>query len=287
MYVMNLLNGKSDNMKTKVLILGSTGLLGNTVSKYFLNNKNYDVVTTYRNKDYAFEGNALFFDALDSDFSKLPTDADYVINCIGIIKPFMAQSIENAIRLNSLFPHELATWCEETSSRLIHITTDCVFSGAKGKYTESDLHDALDAYGKSKSLGECTDKAMVLRTSIIGDEIHKNASLIAWAKSQRNCTVNGFVNHFWNGVTTAEYARICDKIMLSDMYENGLFHVHAADDVSKYQMLHYFNDKFDLNLEINSYETEELCDRTLRTEKELCKKLAIPTVKEMVEEMQS
>lgn len=287
MYVMNFLNGKSDNMKTKVLILGSTGLLGNTVSKYFLNNKNYDVVTTYRNKDYAFEGNALFFDALDSDFSKLPTDADYVINCIGIIKPFMSQSIENAIRLNSLFPHELAAWCEETSSRLIHITTDCVFSGTKGKYTESDLHDALDAYGKSKSLGECTDKAMVLRTSIIGDEIHKNASLIAWAKSQQNCTVNGFVNHFWNGVTTAEYARICDKIMLSDMYENGLFHVHAADDVSKYQMLHYFNDKFALNLKINSYETEELCDRTLRTEKELCKKLAIPTVKEMVEEMQS
>lgn len=273
-------------MKTKILILGSTGLLGNTVAKYFLNNNAYDVVTTYRNKKYAFDGNSVFFDVLSEDFTDIPRNVDYVINCIGIIKPFMSQSIKNAITINSLFPHKLSEWCEENSSRMIHITTDCVFSGARGKYTESDKHDPTDAYGKSKSLGECADNAMVLRTSIIGNEIHKNASLVAWAKSQKGCEVNGYVNHFWNGVTTGEYAKICDKIISADMYEKGLFHVHAADDVTKNQMLYYFNDKYDLQLKINPYKADEYCDRTLRTEKELCSKLNIPTVKEMIEEMQ-
>ncbi len=269
----------------KILILGSTGMLGNAVADYFLNKSEYDVVTTYRDKDYAFHGNAIYFDALEDGFSKLPTDAEYVINCIGIIKPFMAQSIENAITINSLFPHKLAKWCEENSMKLIHITTDCVFSGSKGKYTESDAHDALDDYGKSKSLGECADKAMVLRTSIIGEEIHKNASLIAWAKSQKNNTINGFVNHFWNGVTTKEYAKICDKIISGNLYEKGLYHVYAADDVSKYDMMHYFNEKYDLNLTINAFEAAQSCDRTMRTEKELCAKLKIPTVKQMIEEI--
>lgn len=272
-------------MSTKILILGSTGLLGNAVAKYFLSKKEYETVTTYRNADYAFDGNAVYFDALEGDLSALPTDAEYVINCIGIIKPFMAQSIENAIAINALFPHKLADWCSENSAKLIHITTDCVFSGAKGKYTEFDAHDALDAYGKSKSLGECPDKAMLLRTSIIGEEIHKNASLIEWTKSQKNGTVNGFVNHLWNGVTTKEYAKICDRIITGGLYEKGLFHLHAADDVSKYQMLHYFNEKFDLNLTINAFEADPSCDRTLRTEKGLCAKLGIPTVQKMIEEM--
>ncbi|MBQ7958401.1 MAG: SDR family oxidoreductase [Oscillospiraceae bacterium] len=269
----------------KILILGSTGMLGNAVAKYFLSNENYEVITTYRHEEYKFEGNTIYFDALTSDFSVLPDDVDYVINCIGIIKPFMAKSIENAIMINSLFPHRLAKWCEEKGIKLIHITTDCVFSGMKGKYTENDLHDALDEYGKSKSLGECVNNAMVIRTSIIGEEIHNNASLIEWAKSQKGKTVNGFVNHLWNGVTTKQYAVICDKIISQGLYEKGLFHAYAADDVTKYEMMQYFNKKFDLNLTINEFEASQPCDRTLRSDKELCKKLEIPTVSRMIEEM--
>lgn len=269
----------------KILILGSTGMLGNAVAQYFLAKSDvYDVVTTYRNEEVAFKGNAIFFDALTSDFNSLPTDADYVINCIGIIKPFMKDSIENAIYINSLFPWKLADWCKKTDTKLIHITTDCVYSGAKGKYVESDLHDALDDYGKSKSLGECVPKAMVIRTSIIGEEIHKNASLIAWAKSQKGGKVKGFTTHLWNGVTTKEYAKVCDKIIANDWYEEGLFHVHASDDVSKYQMMQYFNEKFDLHLEIEKA-APAACDRTLRSEKDLCGRLHIPTVKEMIMEI--
>lgn len=269
----------------KILILGSTGLLGNAVTKYFLAKDEYSVTATYRNINYAFPDNSIFFDAITSDFSILPSNVDYVINCIGIIKPYVNNNIENTILINSLFPWKLSKWCVDNNAKMIHITTDCVYSGIKGKYTEDIPHDALDAYGKSKSLGECIDSAMVLRTSIIGEEIHNNASLIEWAKSQKNNVVNGFTNHLWNGVTTNEYARICDKIISDNLYEHGLFHIHSADDVSKYTLLQYFNEKFDLNLTINEFATNPPCDRTLRSNKTLCTKLNIPSVKKMIEEM--
>lgn len=271
-------------MNKKILILGSTGMLGNAVTAYFLEKNNYDVTATYRTAAVAFPGKSIVFDALTSPLESLPTNFDYVINCIGIIKPFMAADPAAAIKINSLFPWELAAWCKANGSRLIHITTDCVYSGRKGKYVESDSHDALDDYGKSKSLGECASEAMVLRSSIIGEEIHKNASLIAWAKSQKGQTVSGFSTHLWNGVTTKEYAKICDKIITNNWYETGLFHVFAKDDVTKLQMLEYFNEKFQLGLTIQEKRPDPV-DRTMRTEKALCAKLEIPTVAQMIREI--
>lgn len=271
-------------MKTKILILGSTGMLGNAVTAFFLNNPGYEIVTTYRDKAFAFPGKSLYYDVLTTSLHELPGDFDYVINCIGTIKPFMAADPVAAIRINALLPWQLADWCEANGSKLIHITTDCVFSGKKGKYVESDLHDALDDYGKSKSLGECSSRGMVLRTSIIGEEIHKNSSLIAWAKSQKGKTINGFSTHLWNGITTKEYAKVCDKIITAGWYEKGLFHIFAQDDVSKLQLMEYFNEKFDLDLTIIEKRPDAV-DRTMRTEKELCAKLGIPTVKQMIEEI--
>lgn len=271
-------------MKKRILILGSTGMLGNAVTAYFANNSDYDVAATHRTAAVAFAKNSIAFDALSTPLEALPVGFDYVINCIGIIKPFMAADPAGAIKINSLFPWELSAWCKAHDSRLIHITTDCVYSGKKGKYVESDPHDALDDYGKSKSLGECASEAMVLRTSIIGEEIHKNASLIAWAKSQKGKTVNGFSTHRWNGVTTKEYAKICDKIIRNNWYEAGRFHVFAKDDVTKLQMMEYFNERFQLGLTIQEKAPEPV-DRTMRTEKELCAKLEIPTVAQMVEEI--
>lgn len=268
-------------MKTRLLILGGTGLLGNALTKHFLNNNDFDTTTTCRDKSVSLDKNALVFDVVQDSVETLPTDFEYVINCIGIIKPFMVQDPIAAIKINSLFPWQAAKWCNENGMKFVHITTDCVYSGRKGKYVETDEHDALDAYGKSKSLGECVTEAMVMRTSIIGEEIHKNASLIEWAKSQRGKTVGGYTTHLWNGVTTNEYAKICERIFKNGWYEKGLFHIHAKDDVSKYQMLEYFDKKFDLDLTIKE-EAPEAIDRTLRTEKNLCAKLDVPTVEEMV-----
>lgn len=259
-------------------------MLGSAVARHFMNNTKYDVVTTCRNQSISLDKNAILFDVLVDPVEKLPTTFDYVINCIGVIKPFMSQNPPAAIKINALFPWLVAHWCADNNMRFINITTDCVYSGNKGKYKECDLHDALDAYGKSKSLGECTSEAMVLRTSIIGEEIHKNVSLLEWAKSQAGKVVGGYTTHIWNGLTTIEYAVACDKIISNDWYEKGLFHIFAKDDVSKYQLLHYFNEKFRLNLTIEEKSPEPI-DRTLRTTKDLCTKLDIPTVKQMVMEM--
>ena len=221
-------------MNKKILVLGGTGMLGSAVASYFALRSGYETTVTYRTEGFNFPCTSMRFDALSDPLESLPDSYEYVINCIGIIKPFMAVDIISAIKLNSIFPHSVARWCNISGMNFIHITTDCVFSGNKGGYIESDAHDALDDYGKTKSLGECSTNAMVLRTSIIGEEIHKNASLIEWVKSQRGKTVSGFSTHLWNGVTTNEYARVCDMIISSGLYEQGIFHIFAQDDVTKF-----------------------------------------------------
>lgn len=271
----------------KILVLGSTGMLGSAVGKHFEKNENYQTVLTYRNKDVSYGKDKVFFDPLfGNKINKVPiNNADYVINCIGVIKPFMNSNPRDSVYLNSVFPHDLAEQCDKKGAKLIHITTDCVFSGLKktGTYSELDAHDALDAYGKSKSLGE-PNNCMVIRTSIIGEEIHKNASLIEWAKSQKGNEVNGFVNHFWNGITTKQYAKVCEKIIGNDLWEKDLFHIHS-NIVTKCAMLNYFNDKFNLDLKINGFETPDECNRSLSSVKGLNKKLNIPTVEEQILEL--
>jgi dTDP-4-dehydrorhamnose reductase/intein/homing endonuclease len=162
---------------------------------------------------------------------------------------------------------------------------NCVFSGKEGKYTEESQHDALDDYGKSKSLGEhCQKFGMLIRTSIIGEEIHKNASLIEWIKSQKGKEINGFTNHLWNGITTKQYAKICSQIIDENLYEKGLFHVFS-DVVNKLELASFVNEKFDLGITIKPFETENPCDRTMSTVKDLNSKLTIPTIKEQIENL--
>lgn len=266
----------------KVLVLGSTGMLGNAVGKHFENNKSLDTILTFRNKEVSYGTNKVFFDVLNTSLEELP-QTDYLINCVGVIKPFIDKNIKDSIYINSLFPHKLADFCESRNTKMIHITTDCVFTGKDGKYTEQSLHDCTDVYGKSKSLGE-PKNCMVIRTSIIGEEIHKNASLIEWAKSMKNKKVNGFTNHLWNGVTTKHYAEICEKIILQDMHQKSLFHVHS-DDVTKLEMLKMISSRFELNLEIEPTEAKESCDRTLRTSKDLNTFVKTKTVKQQIEEL--
>lgn len=268
----------------KVTILGSTGMLGNSVTRQLISNENFNVTTSFRKEQFRQNENSFYFDALTSRLQDLP-DSDYIINCIGIIKPYMNDNPLNAIKINSLFPRNLANWCKTNNTKLIHITTDCVFSGQTGRYDESSLHDCIDEYGKSKSLGEPTD-CMTIRTSIIGEEIHSNSSLIEWVKSQKGKTIKGFTNHFWNGVTTSQYGKICSQIITKNLYQEGLFHVHS-DDLSKYELVSIINDVYDLGITIEPYSTSNSCDRTLRTNKELNSVLSIPTLKEQIISMKN
>jgi dTDP-4-dehydrorhamnose reductase len=261
----------------RVVVLGSTGMLGHKVYEHFSNLEDYEVFGSYRNEAVAPPRNSFHFDAEHPDWSIIP-ECDYVLNCIGVIKPFMRDNIIGAIKVNSLFPWELSSWCESRSIRLIHITTDCVFSGNTGNYNEESLHDCLDDYGKSKSLGEPTN-CMVLRTSIIGEEVHKNASLIAWAMSQKGNQVNGFTNHYWNGITTNQYAACCQTIIENDLYETGTKHIHSPDSVSKYELLDIISTVFDLQLTIQKFETNSSCDRTISSNFDLSNNLNIPSIR--------
>ena len=268
-----------------ILVLGADGMLGSAVEFFFSTKKDFRLFCSSRNNQP--KKNKIVFDALKNKVEELNSSfkVDYIINCIGIIKPLIAKDIYNAIYINSLFPIDLANYCFENNIKLIHITTDCVFSGQKGFYDEDDYHDALDVYGKSKSLGE-PNNSMVLRTSIIGKEINNNSkSLISWIVSQKNGEINGFENHYWNGVTTNYLAEIIYQIIIKNIYKCGIFHIHSPNFVSKYELLKLINDTFKLNIKINKINEETLIDRRLNSIHDLSKKLVIKTIQNQIQEL--
>lgn len=270
----------------KIVVLGSTGMLGSSVYNYLATRyRPSNVFPSYRSKVAGFDReNEFYFDPYEwGDPPYSFANADYVVNCIGVIKPFIDKDPPVSVWVNSYFPWRLADHCRSNGMKLIHITSDCVFSGKDGNYHEKSAHDCTDFYGKSKSLGE-PDDCMVLRTSIIGEEIHKNASLVEWAKSQAGKSVRGFTNHLWNGVTTKQYAEIVAKIIDNGLYEPSLFHVFS-DVVTKEQLLRLLDKRFNLNLAIDAVAANESVNRVLYTVKDLNSKLSIPSLAEQIDKM--
>jgi len=270
----------------KIAILGSTGMLGWTVGQHFIQKFGEDnVYLSYRSKANCWGYHKFFFDATASiNSSHKCLECDYVINCIGVIKPYAEKDIQETVLVNSLFPRRLADLCSSLGKKLIHITTDCVFSGQKGSYTEDDSHDALDGYGTSKSLGE-PQNCLTIRTSIIGEELHGKVSLVEWTKSQKGKKVSGYTNHYWNGVTTNTYAEICERIIQEDLYQEGVFHVFSPTVVTKYALLSMLNSRFDLNLDITPVVAGLGVDRSLSTVKDFNSKLYVPEISEQINRM--
>jgi len=270
----------------KVVILGSTGMLGNMLKDYFIHDADDRIDSVFmsvRNENRLRHIDEFVYDPLRFGVDKLP-EADVFINAIGIIKPAMSRNIADSIFINSIFPRKLSAECKLRKVKLIHITTDCVFSGKDGNYNENSLHDALDDYGKSKSLGEPTD-CMVIRTSIIGPETNNFYSLVEWVRQQGGKEINGFTNHLWNGITTLQYAKICDKIISDDLYEEGLFHVHSPHPVTKLELVSMINDHYKVGATIKATEAPVVIDRTLSTVKPLCVKLNIPEISKQIDEL--
>ena len=260
-----------------ILVLGSGGMLGNTVCEYFAR-KNYTVRGLDRGD----------FDAANPDFGFLKNEiknSGLVMNCIGIIRHVIEKfSAEEVLKINSVFPRNLAMICQNMNVPLIHITTDCVYSGSKGKYTENDFFDADDLYGISKLAGE-PKECMTLRTSIIGPEKQTAVSLMSWAFSMKGKNVKGYTNHHWNGVTTLYFTEIAEQIFRENLYKTGLFHMHSPDPVSKYELLALFNDVFGLDLNISPVEAPVFCDRTLGSIYPLSASLSVKTIKKQLVEL--
>lgn len=186
-----------------------------------------------------------------------------IVNCVGLVKQRVeAMAAIPSIEINALLPHRLAVLCRATSARLIHMSTDCVFSGKRGRYTEMDTPDAKDLYGRSKLLGEVAQEGcLTLRTSIIGPELLRKTGLLEWFLAQRGKTVRGFRNAIFSGFTTFEMARITERLLVDFPRASGLYHV-SAEPISKHDLLVKINDALDLGITIVPDDTLK-CDRSL------------------------
>lgn len=265
-------------MMKRVAVLGSTGMLGSTLTTYLRNSK-HQVVEFNRQGipvDKVYQAHRL--DA-SKDFKSqslyVTKDLDYIINCIGQIKQKINlesnQSIYNAEIINSQFPRVLEEFGNKNNIKVIQIGTDCVFSGERGNYSEIDKFDAKDIYGRTKIRGERNSpSAMTLRCSIIGLERSGSFSLLNWLINQpKNATVLGYKNHLWNGLTTLQFAKIVSGIIDHNLFTPSIFHLIPEDFVSKYELLtkisFFFNRK---DISIIPVEDEEAVDRRLITQKE-------------------
>lgn len=236
----------------RILILGGDGMLGHRLLLH-LRDRHETKVTLRRGlpeyKQYGLftpENSYAGVEARDVErllevFGDFRPEA--VVNCVGIIKQRgQAKEAIPSIEINALLPHRLAVACKAIGARLVHLSTDCVFSGRKGDYTEQDTPDAEDLYGRTKLLGEVGEEpAVTLRTSIIGLELARKGSLIEWFLSQKG-EIKGFTEAIYTGLTTAEMSRVIEKVLVDHPDLSGVWQV-SSEKIDKYDLLSRFSEK--------------------------------------------
>lgn len=260
----------------RILILGAGGMLGNAMIRVLSEKLDWKVYGTIRseNTKHFFStdiaGRLLSsvdveqHDSIVQAFTK--SQPDVVINCVGLIKQLAdADNPLQAIPINSLLPHRLAKLCELSGARLVHMSTDCVFSGSKGMYVETDISDAYDLYGRSKLLGEVDyPNAITLRTSIIGHELAGSRSLVGWFLAQQG-SAKGFNRAIFSGLPTVEIARIIRDYVIPQPDLHGLYHV-SAEPINKYELLCLVAQVYEKDIEIIP-DDRLMIDRSLNSDR--------------------
>lgn len=244
------------------MILGGTGMLGHAAVDVLADD--FDVHATVRDiaRARAF-GLRAELHALDArqpaglDAILAATGAATVVNCVGVVKQLEdASRPVPAITLNALFPHQAAEICARHGARLIHVSTDCVFSGQlepPARYSEDDFPDCDDLYGRSKLLGEVVDGGLTLRTSIVGWELERASGLLEWLVSEAGGTIRGFANAWFSGLTTRALARVIGQLVAEHPDLEGLYHV-SADPISKYDLVRALDEALGLGCRIERAE---------------------------------
>ncbi|TIU44628.1 MAG: SDR family oxidoreductase [Mesorhizobium sp.] len=264
------------NVKTnRILVLGAGGMLGNAVFRVFAADNRFVTIGTLRSSAKARyflpDEHWILIPNLDvrndGDLVALFADAkpDVVVNCVGVIKQLDASRNHlTALSINATLPHRLAQLCRMTGARLVHMSTDCVFSGAKGNYLETDFADANDLYGRTKFLGEVDyPNAVTLRTSIIGHELESSKSLVDWFLSQTD-QVKGYKNAIFSGLPAVELARVIKELVVPNAELRGLFHV-SADPISKFDLLSLISRIYGKKIDIIP-DTTVTVDRSLNSD---------------------
>lgn len=261
--------------KCEVLILGASGMLGNTVLRYFHSRDEFRTIGTVRGRvidqKFVAPGCELVggVDAENTDSLVELLDTyrpSFVINCVGLVKQ-LAESNDPLIcmPINSLLPHRLSKLCQTIDARLVHISTDCVFDGRDGMYLESDWPNPRDLYGRTKLLGEVQhSNAVTLRTSIIGHEVGSSHSLLEWFLSRSN-GVEGFRKAVFSGLPTVELARIIHDYVIPSTSINGLYHV-SSSPINKFELLHLIAHEYSKTIAINVNDSVVI-DRSLDSSK--------------------
>lgn len=244
-----------------IYLFGSTGMLGNYL-RLILTKCNLKFQCISRN-DYDILKDS--FDKLYEILHLLNKD-DIIINCSGLIpQKIGSNEYMKFIKVNVVFPHKLQFLIEKTGSRLIHISTNCVFNGNIGNYTEHDIPDEKSIYGVTKLMGE-PEKATVIRTSIIGHELFVKKSLLEWVISKKKGSINGYINHYWNGVTCLTLANIIKDIITKNLFWIGVRHIFSPDIINKYELCNLINKIYNLNIDIKKYKADYNVNKTLSTE---------------------
>lgn len=271
-------------MRNKVLVLGSTGLIGHQVFNYLQSTAQYDLHDfVYRKK---LREDSMILDARDEErfFNAIKDiSPNFIVNCIGILINAARDNLENAIFLNAYMPHRLARLADSLDAKLIHISTDCVFSGDKGTaYLEGDFKDGSDNYSKTKGLGEIISKNhLTLRTSVVGPELKNNGEeLFHWFMNQSG-TISGYTKSIWSGVTTIELARAVECSMRRDI--TGLHHVTNNSSINKYDLLNLFKKHTGKDINISPVDGKKQ-DKSFIDTRELLD-FQIPSYDLMVSEM--
>ena len=271
-------------MKSKVLIIGSTGLIGHQVYNYLKDNDDYNLYNiAYRKKN---QENTILLDARDEhNLIKQITSIrpQYIVNCIGILIKGSERDPENAIFLNSYMPHRLARLANKINAKLIQISTDCVFSGYKQEpYVETDEKDGRGIYAISKGLGEVIDNQhLTLRTSVVGPELKSDGEeLFHWFMSQSG-SISGFTKAIWSGVTTIELAKAIKWSIENNI--SGLYHVTNNTTISKYELLKLFQKYTKKNIDIIPVEGKHVDKSFIDTR--LLMNYEIPSYDQMILDM--
>lgn len=271
-----------EQVRMKILIIGSKGMAGHVIYHYFKSNPRFEVIDiARRNSNYVLD--VTDFKALYTVLEK--EKPDYVINGIGVLNKDAEDHPDNAVLLNSYLPHFLAKHGETLGFRVIHISTDCVFNGKKGGYTETSEKDGLGFYAQSKALGELNYKNnLTLRTSIIGPELNSNGiGLFHWFMQQEG-EINGYREAYWTGVTTIELA----KAILAAIDQNltGLHHLVNDEKINKYDLTNLFKNVFKKDtVQIKPYDDYKVDKSLVKTNFEF--QYQVPSYQLMLQEMKS
>lgn len=266
----------------KVVVLGALGMAGHVMAEYLDQTGDYEVFGIARDEGHYVTHllDVLDFKKLESTLMDI--QPDIVINCIGVLVSKAHNDISTAILINSYLPHLLAEFGAKITFKLVHISTDCVFSGKDGQYSEKSFKDGDDNYARTKALGEIeNDKDLTIRTSIIGPELKINGTgLLDWFFKQSN-TIKGYTKAYWSGVTTLELAKATHQMIRQNI--SGLYQLCPKDKISKYELLKLFAQYWNKEIEILPYNDYKVDKSLVCTRNDFS--YPAPTYDSMMQEM--